>query len=656
MRFLLPAICLLVVYVRSYGQGSDLTEVISSVIEELADDDTNPEAAAIYAEKLFDLAENPVSINSADESELSRLFFLTDFQIKALQDYILTSGRIYSIYEIASVPGFDSQLVRMISNFVNLNTEQSSRPGPGIIRNELISNFSVRYPLLSESAQGPPWKLLSKYKLAAGRLTGNIVAEKDAYEALLSGKRNLPDFLSASLEWNGRGIIRKVITGDFGARFGLGTSINTGLRTGLSLTQTGYLSGGDEIRSYTSTEENIFFRGAAIQMQVKNTGLTMFWSGNRIDATMDTAENGKDVFVETFQRSGLHNTLSSARHKDAVTEFTYGVNMSGDFKYVRIGLLWTENRFTIPVRKSVADPEDYFDFEGTENSIATAYYKAIIDKILLYGEISSNLNSKMALVQGLSFRPSDRLAINFLYRNYDPGYSSFHGKGLFSNSSGDNLKGLFGNFIYEAAPHLFLSAGCDLRIFPWLKYQCSAPSIAVSREVRLKYQPTDILSIDAVYGYKLSELDLKRSVGTEKQEIIKSRSIKGSLRYSPEEKLTLTTRLDYKTVQPDGERGMLLLEDISYRFASIPATVWFRYCIFTTSGWDSRIYAYENDLYQSFSIPALSGKGTRSYMMISLKAFHHIDFRIKFGITEINQWSTGRKNNTELKIQARIRL
>ena len=79
---------------------------------------------------------------------------------------------------------------------------------------------------------------------------------------------------------------------------------------------------------------------------------------------------------------------------------------------------------------------------------------------------------------------------------------------------------------------------------------------------------------------------------------------------------------------------MLLLQDISYRFGKIPLSVWFRYCIFKTDSWYSRLYVYENDLLNSFSIPALSGEGSRSYINGCMESEKFIDLRIKYGITE----------------------
>jgi len=542
----------------------------------------------------------------------------------------------------------------MISPFLDLDSETTPNSGSARMRNTVLSSFSVRFPVSDTSAPGPSWKSLTRYKFTAGRFSGGFTAEKDAGEILFTGKPPLTDFFSASLAWTGNGIIRKVIAGDFGARFGMGTSINTGLRTGLSLTQSGYLSGGDDIRSYTSTDENIFFRGVAARIQIGRTGLTVFSSVNRIDATTDTADNGTDIFIETFQRSGLHNTLSSIARKDAVTEYCYGINASTDFKFFRLGVLWTGSRFSLPVKKSDPAPEDVYDFTGTVISTATVYYKAILGKILLFGEVSSNPGKRLAFVQGLSFRPSDRVSMNVLYRDYDPGFVSFHGKGLFSSSAGDNIRGVFANFTFEAARHMFLSAGCDLRISPWLKYRCSAPSAAVSREVRLKYLPSEKITFEAVYNSRESTINRQETNGIKKQETLKTGLIKGVIRYSPTDNLTLTTRIDYNTALPDGGKGVLLLQDFIIRFVKIPVSVWFRYCIFRTDSWDSRLYAYENDLLNSFSIPALSGEGNRSYIMVAWKAVKFIDFRIKYGITEMAREIDAEKNTEELKLQAKI--
>ena len=140
--------------IKLSGQDEKVSDIIASIAEELADDETDPEAAAIYTEKLYDLIEKPVRINSADESELSRLFFLTDFQVKALADYIHSTGKIFSLYEIANVPGFDRDLVRMIFPFLSLDQEKYSPFGFG------KASEIIFFPIFQKGSLFPVYRLL----------------------------------------------------------------------------------------------------------------------------------------------------------------------------------------------------------------------------------------------------------------------------------------------------------------------------------------------------------------------------------------------------------------------------------------------------------------------------------------------------------------
>ncbi len=75
-------ISVLLISVRAvYPQEDKIPGVITEIAEELSEYNTDADAAGEYALRLFELSEKPVRINTADEQELSRLFFLTDFQV-----------------------------------------------------------------------------------------------------------------------------------------------------------------------------------------------------------------------------------------------------------------------------------------------------------------------------------------------------------------------------------------------------------------------------------------------------------------------------------------------------------------------------------------------------------------------------------------------
>jgi hypothetical protein len=51
---LFPAIC--------FSQETNFSDIIISIAEELASDDSDPEAVSVFIDKLHELAENPVKI------------------------------------------------------------------------------------------------------------------------------------------------------------------------------------------------------------------------------------------------------------------------------------------------------------------------------------------------------------------------------------------------------------------------------------------------------------------------------------------------------------------------------------------------------------------------------------------------------------------
>jgi Helix-hairpin-helix motif len=649
---------LIIIFVTSFGQLSGQSEKLSDniiqIAEELAADDSDPEAVSTFIDRLEELSENPVKINSSSVNDLSRLFFLSDFQVKALADYSHTTGQIVSIYELAAIPGFDQQTVEMMIPFITLDHKNINKPDSTRFHNSLITNFSFKPGQNDTISLGSCLRILSKYKFSSGGFSGGLTAEKDPGEKLISGTPPLPDFFSAHLAFNGNGVIKRIIIGDYSARYGLGTNINTGIRRGISLTSPGFMSASDEIKPYTSTEENKFFRGIAAEFSLKKLGFSLFFSKNKADATIDSTSGQPQNYIDNFYTAGIHNTPSLLHKKDAISEIAYGAALACNFDNLKLGFISSESRLSLPMAITVNDPGKIYDFTGSTNDIFTFYYSGFIRKILLYGEFSINNMTRLAIVQGISFRPSDRISFNFLYRSYNTGYTTFYGLGPGTGSKSANETGLLGNFTFEAAKHLFISGGYDIQHFPWIKYRCSSPSIGVRREIRMKYIPTGNLTLDASFTYHLSMTDSSDSRGIPDVKNTITKNIKISSRYSLPNSLILGTRIDFSLVTPSGSRGVLLFQEIIYTFKRVPVTLWARYCLFSTNDWDSRLYTYENDLLYGFSIPALYGEGSRSYIMVKWKTGDIAELRIKYAITSSVAAGKSFRNSDEIKMQFRI--
>ena len=648
-------ILMIIIYSRlAFSQEKSFPDIVLSIAEELASDDTDPDALAIFLEQLSSLAEDPVSINSGNETELSRLFFLNAFQIKSIIDYSASTGKIVSPQEIALIPGFDRQTAEMMIPFIVFDEKPAYKKEHLNFTNSLMLNVITGPNEADTGNIGSPWKMLARYKVTRGSITGGFTFEKDAGEKFLYGTPPLPDFLSGYISYSSGGFLKKLIIGDFAARFGNGTNLNTSIRTGYIINSAGYMPARNEFKPYTSTDENNFLRGIAAETGTKNLSMSFFFSRHKIDATVKMQADSSGLYIENLYKSGLHNTASSVEKKDVLDEILTGINLTYSLSKLRAGALWSLNRFSVHYPAYNEEPENLYKLQGNENSVLSVYYNWMSGKFLLFGELSGNSLHKTAVLQGITLRPSDRLTINIIYRNYSPGFISFHGSAPGRNTSVSNEQGITGNFTFEAARHLFISGACDLSFFPWLKYRCDFPSKAVRQELRLKYVPEDALSFDLSFVSSRAENNLAVRPGIPGIERTSVKSFKLQARYTPLSNITLTSRADYRVVAPSGARGMLLLQDVSYKFQRIPLILWVRYCIFKSDDWDSRLYTYENDLLYSYSIPALSGEGTRTYFLAKWQLGDLGEIRFKYGLTSkfTDDQQDGDKN--EFRMQIRI--
>lgn len=643
----LAGIALLILLpVSANGQPENFSDLSTSVAENFAGDEADPSFLQIYNSELSELREQPVNLNSASGEELSELFFLSDFQVKSLLDYVRSNGRIYSVYEIANIPGFNREMTELLMPFIILETENKSVHRTRL-KGSVLSNFILSNDGKDTSSIGSGLKYLGRYKITSGGFTLGITTEKDRGERFIYGSPALPDFFSGFLSFTGEKAIRNIIIGDFSGRFGNGLSVNSGMASMQSLTSTGFSTSARGFRGYSSTDENSFFRGIAATFAIENILFSVFYSSNKLDATSDPS--GK--FITSFYTAGLHNTASLTLKRDVVTMDACGMNIAADIRRSRVGVVYTRNKLSIPMAAS-NEPERRFRFEGDHNEVLSVYYSSVTGRTHLFGEGSIDGNYNTGFNQGISISPSGRLKVNLLGSLISPGFSSLNGRSAFTGSATWNERSISGNFTFELLKSLFLSAGCMITDYPWIKQGCAAPSVSVKKEIRLKYTPSDDMSLEAIFNN--SKADKNSDEINRIPSLISSTKnhFRTTFRYYPSPYINLGTRIDC-TFTGTNKRGYAMMQDLSMQYGKIPVSIWLRVCLYSTGDWDTRIYAYENDLLYSFSIPALYGEGSRNYIMLRYKPAGYVDLRLKYGITS-GKLEGQTNNDTDFRVQLKI--
>ena len=61
---------------------------------------------------------------------------------------------------------------------------------------------------------------------------------------------------------------------------------------------------------------------------------------------------------------------------------------------------------------------------------------------------------------------------------------------------------------------------------------------------------------------------------------------------------------------------------------------------FETDGYDSRLYAYENDVLYAVSLPAYSGKGFRTYAIARYGINRNLDLWVRYARTQLSNVNT----------------
>ena len=237
---------------------------------------------------------------------------------------------------------------------------------------------------------------------------------------------------------------------------------------------------------------------------------------------------------------------------------------------------------------------------------------------------------------GINAYPSDRLSLTLAYHNFSPGYQVLYASPFREASSVNNEQGLYFGTKMLVSQKFTFSAYADFFRFPWLKYQINAPSTGKSFLAQLDMVATSQLNMYFRVRYtqreeNFSAPDLYTPVLADKS----LTDFRYALAYMPNASLTLKSRIEYVKYakQDDREQGFLIYQDFIYRFRKFPLLLNFRYALFDTDGWNSRIYAYESDVLYAFTIPPYYDKGQRLYLLVHYKLKKHFEGWLKVSRT-----------------------
>jgi len=692
MRFSVILSLVLVIACQGYVQAQEIPQEVKGYIEDYysirADAPDEIDVNIIFDQLTFFL-EHPIAINEASRSALQDLFLLSPLQIDALISYRAEMGDLVDIYELQAVPHMDTETIKRIEPFITLGKAPSwiNQPFSQLLK-EAQATLYLRYNRILEPArgfldrgegqgsafEGSPGRLVTRfaYRLPK-KFSVGFVTEKDPGESFFSGSNPQGFDYHAFHLFVEKPVksINRLAIGDYNISLGQGLILHSGFGGGKSAFVNNIKRGGYSIRPHTSMAENTFMRGVAADFSLSDkwSGL-VFYSNRNIDGNIvlgqDTLDSGEPNLVafSSINNMGLHRTETEIERKGALNDEIIGGRLAYDADRVQLRINYFSEQFSAPLNRR-DDLYNFFVPETDRYQFISADYTYIGRNYHFFGETATN-GFGIASLNGLMMSPQRRVQMSFMHRYYSPKYFSLNANVFGEVQQAFNEHGFYAGLNWDIQGPLRLSAYADVWTHPWLRFNVDAPSRGNEYLLRLEYYKKRKFSAYIQIRNKSRALN-RRIDGARTAEVLPLDRQQWRIHISQKlnKALELRYRGEWLRAKPENQPatyGYLLYGDMIYKPLEHPISFTSRFAIFRSEDFNSRLYAFENNLLYSFSIPAYFDQGVRAYINVRWKISRNILWEARFARTWINQAeSIGSglneiEDNTRTEIATQVKL
>ena len=616
------------------GWGQDVPQTAQEQLENLTDAQQAEIEDDSYLQQLEHFKKHPLDLNDAGTDELKELIFLSDLQIDNLISYRNLLGKFINIYELQSIPSWDIATIKKILPYVTVNStasftddlERRFRGGDQslLFRFSEILEKSKGFDKTTPGTKYPGGKerlfFRCRYQYK-DLLQYGIGGDKDAGEQFFKGAQKYGfDFYSFHLFVRKIGRIQALALGDFTVNMGQGLIQWQSLAFSKSADVMNVKRQSTILRPYTSSGEFYFHRGTGITMKFGKTEATAFASIRKLSSNFvaDTVNN--EDFISSFQTSGYHRTQSEIDDRNNLRQLAFGGSVTYRKTDWHVGMNGVSYNFSLPVVKRT-EPYNLFAISGKNWSNFSIDYSYTHHNFHFFGEEAIDKNLNKASLNGLLISVDPTVDLAFVQRVIDKEYQAVYGDAFTENTYPTNENGFYAGASIRPWAGWRIDMYADFYRFPWLKYLVNAPAYGKDFLTQLIFSPNKQLEI-----YSRFRSETKQSGQPGDTTVINylvsipKQSWRSEINYHINSAITIRERIEmlwYNHHGANSENGFLSFFDFIYRPLLKKYSGNIRWQYFETGGYNSRIYAYENDVLYSYSIPAFFDKGYRYYINLN---------------------------------------
>lgn len=664
---------------------TDHQQFMENVMETLSEREGEDDDITSLFEDIDNCRQNPLNINTISYEQLKALSLLNEYQIAVILDYRKTKGALMSLSELLYLPGFRNLDIERMQPFVICAEPRKERLALRRLFDDPKQQLTIRYQRVLEQQVGyrtipdsvllenldksrylgTPDKLFFRYKISCHDIIkAGLVMEKDPGEEFFNGSnKNGFDFYSAFAAYsNCHSFIKDALIGDYHVQLGQGLLAWSSFSFGKTPYVDGMFKSTAIFHGNSSADENKSLRGAAFKLGWERFSLSLFASRKKVDASLADSILGEELFTGLVE-TGYHATPQDLLKEDILLRSIYGSSLRLNLKHIKVGL----NGLFMQYNKDCIGNDGLYQsysYKGKTLTGASLDYRVLFGKAQFYGE-SAISYGHLASLNGLMIFLKPEISLGILHRHYDKEYYSYYSGAFGENSSIRNEDGFFiGSQIQFSK--IWCRVYVDLFSFPWLKYQANTPSTGY--EVFLECGRK--ISWAEIY-FRYDHREKPENAFEEDHRWIVKDMMKEKFRINSKVSagsyISLQNRIELiraRGYNDTNHFGYYLSQDVLIQKMKVPLEFTLRLAWFHSEQYETRIYAYERDVYSAGTSTMLYGKGWRYMFLIRWKASDKISCWLKLAQSlypEDENIGTGlstidSNHRTEIKLQLVFRL
>ncbi|MBI3138963.1 MAG: helix-hairpin-helix domain-containing protein [Sphingobacteriales bacterium] len=630
-RLLITGTGLLFLLTGYHVNGQAVPEQPEQQLENLADMEQGETEDDALIRELEQFRKHPLNLNTADADELRQISLITDLQVTSLLAYRDLLGKLIHVLELQAVPGWDLATIRKVLPYINtgpvmsLAAETGKRFSEGEhqllfrISQVLEKSKGYRQSPADNGYKGSPQHLLFRYSYRfKNGLQYGLLGDKDAGENFGRGAQRLGfDFYSVHLFARRIGTIQSLAFGDFTVNMGQGLIQWQSLAFKKSTEVMAVKRQSAVLRPYHSAGEYNFHRGAGITIKTGKYMSTLFISYRKLSANIIADSLSGETHVSSLLASGYHRNQTELDDRNTISQLAAGGCVQFRSGRWQAGINGVFYRFPQPLQKR-EETYNRYAIQGRHWVNASIDYSYTYRNLHLFGEAALDQQRNTAFIHGLLISVDAKVDISLVQRTISARYQSVSGNAFTENVFPTNETGIYMGISIRPAAGWKLDAYADLYRFPWLRFGADAPGTGNDWVLQLSYTPNRETLLYSRFRQESKETNQQDNTTVTNYIVPLSRmSWRTQLNCKLSPVLGFRSRVELLWYNKKGEHpenGFLGFLDFLYHPLLKPWSGGMRLQYVETEGFHSRIYAFENDVLYSYSIPVFSDKGFRYYI------------------------------------------